>query len=76
VVTTARHDAYATTDPTGGARAWHDVTLPTGRFPIASAALENLRSLACAPHQVCVAASGAGLAFSGATRETVTRVAR
>jgi hypothetical protein len=76
VVTTAHHDAFATTDPTGGARAWRDVALPTGHFPIAGAALNDLRSLACAPHRVCVAANGAGVAFPGVTSETVARVAR
>jgi hypothetical protein len=67
VVINARHDAYASTDPTGGKSAWHDVALPTGHFPIASAAAENLRSLACAPHKVCVAGSGAGVVFPGTT---------
>jgi hypothetical protein len=67
VVINARHDAYASSDPTGKQAAWHEVTLPTGHFPIASAALENLRSLSCAPHRVCVAASGAGVVFAGQT---------
>jgi hypothetical protein len=67
VAINARHDVYASTDPTGKNAAWHDVALPTGHFPIASAALENLRSLSCAPHKICVAGSGDGVAFAGRT---------
>ena len=67
VVINARHDAYSSTDPTGRRSAWHQVVLPTGHFPIASAGLENLRSVSCAPHKVCIAASGAGLLFPGRT---------
>jgi hypothetical protein len=61
----ARRDAYASTDPTGKTAAWHQVTLATGHFPIASAALENLRSLSCAPHHLCVAGSGDGVVIAG-----------
>ena len=67
VVINARRQAYASTDPTGRKSAWHAVTLKTGHFPIASAALENLRSLSCAPHHVCVAGSGDGVAVVGRT---------
>jgi len=67
VVINARHDVYASTDPTGKQAAWHRALLPTGHFPIASAALENLRSLSCAPHKACIAGSGAGVVFAGRT---------
>jgi hypothetical protein len=69
VVINARHDAYASTDPTAKKAAWHEITLPTGHFPIASAALENLRSLSCAPHRVCVAGNGNGVLFTGRTEK-------
>jgi hypothetical protein len=67
VAINARRVAYASTDPTGKKAAWHQVTLATGHFPIASAALENLRSLSCAPHHVCVAGSADGVAVAGRT---------
>jgi hypothetical protein len=67
VVTDALHDVFASTDPMGGKGAWHDTTLATGHFPIANPGSENLTALACAPHHVCVAASGAGLVFPGRT---------
>jgi len=58
---------YTSTDPTGKKAAWRAVTFSTGRFPIASAALEHMRSLSCAPHKVCVAGSGDGVVFAGRT---------
>ena len=67
VVINARRDVYASTNPTNRKAAWHAVALRTGHFPIASAALENLRSLSCAPHHVCVTGSGDGVVFAGRT---------
>jgi hypothetical protein len=67
VVINARNEAFASTNPLGGKSTWHEATLATGHFPIASAGLENLRTLACAPKKVCVAGSGAGVVFGGTT---------
>jgi hypothetical protein len=67
VVINARHDAFASADPLGGKGTWHDVVLPTGHFRIASPGRENLRTMACAPHKLCVAGSGAGVVFPGTT---------
>jgi hypothetical protein len=51
----------------GGKGAWHDTTLATGHFPIASPGSENLTALTCAPHHVCLAASRVGAVFPGRT---------
>lgn len=62
------HDhAYATSDPRGGRQAWHAATLSTGRFPLGTPAQESLTALACAPRGLCVAGSGVGVVFPGAT---------
>jgi hypothetical protein len=59
--------AYASTDPRGGRRAWHAVGLATRRFPVGSAGARTLTALACAPHRLCLAGSGVGAVFRGAT---------
>jgi hypothetical protein len=65
VASGGRDHVFATADPTGPRSAWHAVKLATGRPGVGSIGARNLTDVACAPHHLCLAATGIGAVFAG-----------